>query len=267
MIPIVAVNTDSNVPPKFFADAAHLYVTSIFRTIQGEGPYAGYPSVFVRLAGCNFGAKTSFCSFCDTNFQIDKAQCYSPQGLINLLRKVPGRKASDILVITGGEPMLQPLIISVLTELQADFRAFQFETNGTQAAFIEKLLASPANAMTQVVVSPKANLVTRGYAPLKGSVLGRTDALKFVVSADPESPHHSLPAWAFEARAQHSQPDLYVSPMAVYKRAPVGEVSSIWDDTLIDREATAANYRYAAEYAMEHSLLLSLQTHLFTAVP
>lgn len=46
-----------------------LAVQSIFYTIQGEGPYAGMPAVFIRLAGCNLA-----CTFCFVaNTQITMA--------------------------------------------------------------------------------------------------------------------------------------------------------------------------------------------------
>ena len=40
-----------------------LAINSIFYTIQGEGPFAGSPAVFVRLAGCNLQ-----CPMCDTEY-------------------------------------------------------------------------------------------------------------------------------------------------------------------------------------------------------
>ena len=40
-----------------------LQVNSIFYTIQGEGPFAGRPAIFIRLAGCNLQ-----CPGCDTEY-------------------------------------------------------------------------------------------------------------------------------------------------------------------------------------------------------
>lgn len=50
--------------PPITGDGTQLFVQSIFPTIQGEGPAAGIPSVFIRLGGCNLA-----CSFCDTEFE------------------------------------------------------------------------------------------------------------------------------------------------------------------------------------------------------
>ena len=57
--------TNTIIGKKFFdkAPKESLYVTSMFFTLQGEGPYAGLPALFIRLAKCNLA-----CSFCDTFF-------------------------------------------------------------------------------------------------------------------------------------------------------------------------------------------------------
>ena len=57
--------TNEIIGKKYFKDAPadSLFVTSMFFTLQGEGPYAGLPALFIRLAKCNLD-----CSFCDTFF-------------------------------------------------------------------------------------------------------------------------------------------------------------------------------------------------------
>ena len=40
-----------------------MFVTEIFRSIQGESTYAGLPCIFVRLTGCNLR-----CRWCDTAY-------------------------------------------------------------------------------------------------------------------------------------------------------------------------------------------------------
>lgn len=242
-----------------------LLVTSIFRTIQGEGPLAGRPAVFVRLAGCNFGAKTlGFCAFCDTAFEFDKGKLYTYSELINAIVTQEGFLKTDALVITGGEPTLQHNLIPFMQLVQEHVSQIQLETNGTQAQFFRKLDDhDPLDVIFTVVVSPKASSVTGKYPKPSDFVLDiAATCFKFVLTADPNDAHHTVPDWAFNRSLL-----VYVSPMAVYKREYEGEVSSIWDPTLIDQEATAKNYAYAAQYAMKHGLRLSVQTHLFCALP
>jgi len=271
VIPIVTHNTDRSVTRNEFKDATHLYVSGAWLTIQGEGPYAGHPAVFVRLAGCNFGDKTNFCQFCDTNFKMENATKITPSELANLLTTLRGNRKSVILVITGGEPTLQPLILDVLVRLEhvgPSFEIFQFESNGTNPQFSQQLRQLPEEIFGKVCfgVSPKANYKTKECMKIPFDVLNMIEMngfLKFVIDADEDSPHHELPDWAFDLMANSMIP-VYVSPMARYLRAPEGEVASVWDATLVDHEATKKNYEYAAQYVLQHDgLKLSLQTHLF----
>src|SRR5574340_79297 len=41
-----------------------LLINEIFHSIQGEGPWSGHPSIFIRFSGCNLS-----CSFCDTEHE------------------------------------------------------------------------------------------------------------------------------------------------------------------------------------------------------
>ena len=68
---MIPINVDVNATKNDFTDG--LLVTSIFYTLQGEGRFTGQRFIFIRLAGCNFGAKTQTCVQCDTAFQIANA--------------------------------------------------------------------------------------------------------------------------------------------------------------------------------------------------
>lgn len=261
-VKIVTQNVDRAILKKDFDNfESSLLVTSFFRTVQGEGPFSGHPAIFLRLAGCNFGAKDHQCTWCDTSFQFNKGTTYGYQALIDALLALPGYSKHDILVVTGGEPTLQQNLLSLIVLAAPHFANIQIETNGTQASFFNEAENRGMTSLFKTVVSPKANYKAGRYALIPAVVRWYASCLKFVVDADPDSPHHTIPDWALD-RSLVSCP-VYVSPMAVYSRPYEGEVSSVWEEGLINKEATARNYNYAAEYAMKHNLLLSLQTHLF----
>lgn len=268
MSQIITMHKDRPVTSAFFRDQDSLYVTSVFRTIQSEGPFAGHPAMFVRLAGCNYGAKDSHCQWCDTFFAIDEATQYSGVSL-QLKMTEQGWQPSDIIVFTGGEPTLQHYLLEVIAQLKVANPdvIIQLETNGTQASFFARYAEEHMERFgLEVVCSPKAG--PNGYMAISPTVFNHVSAFKFVVSAE-EGAHHEVPEWALESSRSQEEDwrAVYVSPMAQYLRAYDGEVSSIWDDTLIDRAKTSANYAYAAAYAMKHNLLLSVQAHLFCALP
>lgn len=247
--------------------ANKLLVTSIFRTIQGEGPYAGCPAIFLRLSGCNYGDKAEggACQFCDTSFQFDKGRVMTFDEIHAEIKALPGYNASHVLVVTGGEPTLQYNLINFMEKSWDMFFQIQLETNGTQSSFFSRLTrAHTQEFRPAIVVSPKAQYSVGKYGRLSDTVAAWATDLKFVVEDDPSSPHYKLPSWVTYDYVSHCT--VWVSPMARYKKAYEGEVASIWDRDLIDEEATARNYSYAAKFALEHNYRLSLQQHLFVGI-
>ena len=259
---------DRNVGPADYSHLAsdELLVTSIFLTLQGEGPLAGKVSVFIRLSGCDKGDKVS-CPWCDTNFIYSKGTTYSISELKNAVERqyeassAPGR----LIILTGGEPMLQSNIVHLI-ESMPDYK-FQIESNGDRLAvgFAE----SAACKKAMLVVSPKVNPKSQAYQNLPRTVFQRADVLKFVVEADVSSPYNDIPHYASEwgRFGKNTVGSVYISPITVYKRAvKEGERANIWDDTLIDREATRRNYEYAASLCIRSGYTFSCQQHLFNAV-
>ena len=239
-----------------------LLVNSIFFTIQGEGPFAGKRAVFLRLAGCNLGGKGVTgpgCPFCDTDFRFDTGAVMNFIVISEKIKELyQGEDRRKLIVVTGGEPMLQRNLSSFILGSPKDF-LFQIESNGT------RLLSDFPLTGAHLVVSPKIPQTSISdnasvYGRLSDRVLEREDALKFLVSADIDSPYHYAPIYA-KAFLMAGKP-VYVSPMAVYRKQPEG-VASAWDNTVINRRMTEANHKYACELAMYHGYTMSMQMHLF----
>ena len=99
-------------------------VAELYASIQGEGHYAGEPSVFVRLTGCNLR-----CWFCDTPFTSWQPEG-TPRSWQSVLEEVL-RFSESHVVLTGGEPLLQPDIVPLSAALQHAGKIVTLETAGT----------------------------------------------------------------------------------------------------------------------------------------
>jgi 7-carboxy-7-deazaguanine synthase len=99
-------------------------IAEIFESIQGEGPWAGTSSLFIRTSGCNLR-----CWFCDTPYTS-----WKPEGtafsLDQLARRVADSSAPDV-VLTGGEPMLVPDLVALTQRIRQLGRRLTIETAGT----------------------------------------------------------------------------------------------------------------------------------------
>lgn len=261
---MIPINVDRNVSPSAFHNVAateQLMVTSIFYTVQGEGPLAGRPAVFLRLAGCNIGTKQD-CPFCDTRFHLGEARRMHIADVMAEI-KLAALGRTDLVVVTGGEPLLQAPMMLQLIGGDGFTWEWQFETNGY---YLKPDVVNDFRTIhdrVSFVVSPKIPHGRLQYPSMPLAHWPNEDVcLKYVVSADMASGY-------FAIGPSNAGRTVYVSAMTVYKRACVpGEVANIWDDTLIDREATARNYRHAAKLVANGGgdLRLSYQTHLFGAL-
>ncbi|MEV0039454.1 7-carboxy-7-deazaguanine synthase QueE [Streptomyces sp. NPDC050804] len=102
-------------------------------TFQGEGPSCGHPALFIRLSRCNLT-----CAKCDTKYTWDWSR-FDPR------KESARRKVTDLVawaasspvelvVITGGEPLLQQArLVPLAQRLLAAGKRIEFETNGTIA--------------------------------------------------------------------------------------------------------------------------------------
>lgn len=221
---------DNPIRPPETGSGDVLMVQDIFPTLQGEGPYAGWPAVFVRLGGCNLA-----CTFCDTEFES-----FKPLGVLNILERIhqfsstAGKRHSDLVVITGGEPLRQPIAPLCDALLEADYLV-QIETNGT--------LFRPLPYGIDIICSPKVS--NGSYHPLRPDLLERVSALKFLISTS-DSDYADVPQLGQEGY----QIPVYVQPMDEY-----------------EDERNKANLSRSIQLAMTHGYRLSLQQHKLLNLP
>lgn len=154
----------------------HLAVNSIFYTIQGEGPFAGAPAVFVRLAGCNLQ-----CPGCDTEYT---ERVSTP--ILDIAQMVNKHKdKTRLVVITGGEPFRQSIGPFVDHMLNLGY-SVQIETNGT---LFQEL--SFYNEDLVIICSPKTGQINAKLMP-------HIYALKYVGRRGRLSKEDGLPIIALE---------------------------------------------------------------------
>lgn len=101
------------------------YLSEIFKSIQGEGRYAGIPSLFIRTIGCNLK-----CRWCDTSFTSWKPEkgSYSNLDVKNLIKENPLIRH---IVLSGGEPCISNRIEELIIIAKNNKKLITLETNGT----------------------------------------------------------------------------------------------------------------------------------------
>lgn len=94
-------------------------LVEMFESLQGEGFNTGMPSIFIRFGKCNLA-----CPWCDTHYNQ-----FERWSLARILAKVRSFSAKNI-IITGGEPTIQPKLEILLDQLKAEGYFLAIETNG-----------------------------------------------------------------------------------------------------------------------------------------
>ena len=113
-------------------------VLEVFRSIQGEGKYAGQEQVFVRFFECNM-----HCVWCDTPHSIgDGRRQYDEYSLPSLVETIRGIRGNcRAVTLTGGEPLLQADCIRELASvLRREEMRIHLETNGILPDELKKVI-------------------------------------------------------------------------------------------------------------------------------
>lgn len=116
-----------------------------FYSLQGEGKYVGVPSYFIRSTGCNLRCEwknsDGTITKCDTpytSWKPEKGYNFDFELFLSLNKILPFRH----VVITGGEPTIQPDIVDTATKFIKNHYIVTIETNGTKFYKIPKAFVS-----------------------------------------------------------------------------------------------------------------------------
>ena len=144
-----------------------LKINEIFHSIQGESSYTGLPCIFIRLTYCNLR-----CSYCDTEYAFYEG---SDMTIKEILNKI-GKYQTNLVMVTGGEPLIQKGCIDLMNQLLKKKYDVMIETSGSLS-----LNEVPKDVIKIVDFKcPTSNMMDKNdWTIIKD--INQTDEIKFVI--------------------------------------------------------------------------------------
>jgi 7-carboxy-7-deazaguanine synthase len=152
-----------------------MFITEIFKSIQGEGTRAGLPCIFVRLTGCNLR-----CTWCDTAYAFHGGTKMSLDEILEKVNALAGAPPARVplVEITGGEPLLQPETPALAEKLLAAGYTVMIETSG------ERFVGTLAREVIKIVDVKCPDSGEPGtFDAANLDAVGPQDEIKFVISS------------------------------------------------------------------------------------
>ena len=216
-------------------------ITEIFSSLQGEGTLVGVPSVFVRTSGCNLR-----CTWCDTPYTS-----WRPEGEELSVNEIAGRVVdlhASHVVITGGEPMIAPEIISLTRTLRDAGLHITIETAGTIYACVECDLMS---------ISPKLSNSTPRERD-GGRWAAQHDRLRY----QPEVLQRLITEYAYQLKFVVASPTDLDEITAIRDELEVPSSKIVLMPEGTDREVLREKGLWLAEICKTHSYRYSPRLHV-----
>ena len=144
-----------------------LIINEIFYSIQGETSRSGLPTYFIRLTGCPLR-----CTYCDTGYAFNAGSKMSFEEILSKLN----RNTTKYITITGGEPLSQKNVQSLMRELCDLKYSVSLETsNAITIEDVDPRVSIILDIKTPGSQESDKNLISN-YSKLK-----KSDELKFVI--------------------------------------------------------------------------------------
>lgn len=157
-------------------------VVEKFVSINGEGQFAGMLSVFIRFAFCNLR-----CSYCDTMYANEPSASYewlSEEQIVSYIKE----QQVERVTLTGGEPLIQKQIHTLIQRLLSEGFLVEIETNGSVDL---KPFSSPLRPYFTLDYKLPASDMESHMNLENYEIITKQDVVKFVISnqSDLEKAH------------------------------------------------------------------------------
>ena len=145
----------------------NLKINEIFYSIQGESSYTGLSCIFIRLTFCNLR-----CSYCDTEYAFYEGENLTIKKILSEIKKYP----CNLVMVTGGEPLLQEECITLMEELLNHNYKVMLETSGSLR------LSDVPKEVVKIVdfKCPSSNMAKKNDWSILSDI-NKNDEIKFVI--------------------------------------------------------------------------------------
>ncbi|HXI55608.1 MAG TPA: radical SAM protein [Polyangia bacterium] len=171
-------------------------ITEIYASVQGETQYAGLPCTLVRTTGCDLR-----CGYCDSAFSFYGGSEMSLEAVLAEVRRL----GAPLVLLTGGEPMLQKEIVALAEALVADGYRVMIETSGAHP-----VAALPAEVIRIVDVKTPGSGESHRMRFEVLDQLRAQDAVKFVLTDEAD---YRWAADLIRSRRLNERTEVLLSPV------------------------------------------------------
>jgi 7-carboxy-7-deazaguanine synthase len=171
-------------------------ITEIYASVQGETQYAGLPCTLVRTTGCDLR-----CGYCDSAFSFYGGSEMSLESVLAEVRRL----GAPLVLLTGGEPMLQREIVALAEALVAESYRVMIETSGAHP-----VAALPAEVIRIVDVKTPGSGESHRMRFEVLDQLRAQDAVKFVLTDEAD---YRWAADLIRSRRLNERTEVLLSPV------------------------------------------------------
>lgn len=229
-------------------------IVEIVESLQGEGQFTGYPTLFIRMSGCNLS-----CRYCDTKeaCNFNKGELMDVQTIVS---KITESKINHVC-LTGGEPLIAPNIGKLIKAILDTHVHLTIETNGSVGLqVIKDFMTYKTLHIDMDVKCPSSNFQS-SFVESNLNYLDKCDELKFVIGTGDDFEYFKKFISFYESILYTANCSIIVSPV-MNKNGTLLKVNL----ELINEVVEYLKSQKAKKLSIYPQLKLGVQIHKFIQI-